>query len=91
MSNTIMKILTLTGPTVGILLASTQAGVSAIESEYAPHAKAGVSPMKICGYPDNPNRSCEWYESADTCFHIFETDAPAWQKMACAAAGFSKK
>lgn len=47
-----------------------------------------ATPAKICGYPDNPNRSCEWWPGTDACYQIFQSNAPDWQKMACLVCGF---
>lgn len=50
-----------------------------------------ATPAKVCGYPDNPDRSCEWWANKDTCYLIFQSNAPDWQKMACLYAGFSRR
>lgn len=50
-----------------------------------------AKPAKICGYPDNPDRSCEWWANTDTCYQIGQSNAPQWQKLACFYAGFSRK
>lgn len=73
-----------------VLFSGFSANAATLQS--SPLSPGGLAtPAKICGYPDNPNRSCDWWPGTDTCYQIFQTNAPDWQKMACAAAGFSRK
>jgi len=74
-----------------VVVSGFSANAATIQSQSLISSGGVATPAKICGYPDNPNRSCEWWPGVDGCYQIFQSNAPDWQKIACAAAGFSRK
>lgn len=74
---------------LAMLLAPVTAA-QASEANVTPPSASEMSPMGICGYPDNPNGTCDWWASQTACQDI-ASYGEGWQIMACSAGGWTPR